>query len=247
MNSLHTVAIIQARMGSTRLPGKVMEPILGIPMIGHVVERTAHIGGVDAVVVATSNSERERPLVEYVQAHRQARLFRGPEQDVLARYVQAAHAFGAQAVVRITGDCPLLSPRVSSRVVHTFFDSQPRCDYVTNTLTRTYPRGLDTAVMSLQALLRAHREANSGPQREHVTPYIWSNPRKFRLVNVAANADRHHHRWTVDTAEDLRLVRAIFETVGEPFFEYEQALDVLEEHPELAQINAEISQKRLGR
>lgn len=248
MSTPRLVAIIQARMGSTRLPGKVMRSIAGRPMIDRVVQRAARIRGVDEVVVATSENRLEAPLVERVSAMEGVELFRGPEHDVLERYCRAARAFEADAVVRITGDCPLLSPRVSSRVVQTYLDDES-CDYATNTLVRTYPRGLDTAVTSCQALERARREARTAVEREHVTVYIWSNPERFEVVNVESDDDHSDHRWTVDTAEDLELVRRIFEeldTEGEPF-EYDEVLELLEENPEWSEINAEIEQKVVGR
>lgn len=239
-----TVAIIQARMGSTRLPGKVMKPIAGRPMIHHVVERTRRVDGVDRVVVATSNQAGERPLVEYVEGLDQVELYRGPEDDVLRRYFDAARAFDARAVVRITGDCPLLSPRVSSRVVEAYHRRE--CDGATNTLERTFPRGLDTAVVSLDALRRTHEEAASPADREHVTRYIWSNPDRFSLINVTDDRDRCHHRWTVDEPADLQLVRWIYDALYSPgeVFEYQRVLQVLDEHPRWMEINAGVDQKR---
>lgn len=249
MSAPRVVAIIQARMGSTRLPGKVMRPVAGAPMIHHVVERTRRIDGVDQVVVATSTTQRERPLVDYVTSMPGVNVFRGSEDDVLGRYYGAAVAEEAEVVMRITGDCPLLSPRVSTGVLEAFFQSEGGCDYATNTLSRTFPRGLDTAVMSFEALERAHREATAPEEREHVTVYIWSNPERFALLNVRSDIDRHHLRWTVDTAEDLRFVRKVFEMLypTSPCFEYEDVLAVLDEHPKWCQINADVEQKSVWR
>ncbi len=245
MNDRHVVAIIQARMGSTRLPEKVMRSVAGRPMIHHVVERVQQITGVDEVVVATSTKDREKPLVEYVESMAGVKLFRGPEHDVLRRYAEAAEAFSADVVMRITGDCPLLSPRVSAQVLQAFLRSRERCDYATNTLQRTFPRGLDTAVMSVDTLRTAHREATTPQQREHVTVYIWTNPQRFELVGVRDEVDRHHLRWTVDRAEDLRFVQRVYDALYHPssLFEYEDVLALLEEHPQWIEINRGVRQK----
>lgn len=247
MRSVHTVAIVQARMGSTRLPGKVMKPIAGEPMIHHVVERTRRIRGVDQVVVATSDAPGERPLVEWVCSAEGVELFRGPEHDVLRRYHDAALAYNAEVVVRITGDCPLLSPRVSTQVVQTYLEHRTSCDYCTNTLQRTYPRGLDTAAMSFEVLRRAHLQAAEPAAREHVTVYIWSNPDRFRLLGVRDHQDRHHLRWTVDTAADLQLIRKIYDALSpNSLFEYDQVLELLEQNPQWTDINADVRQKSVG-
>lgn len=244
-----TVAIIQARMGSSRLSGKVMQPIAGVPMIDHVVRRTKRVGGIDEVVVATSTHEREQPLVDRVSSMDGVGLYRGPEDDVLRRYYEAAVERDAEAVVRITGDCPLLSPRISTRVVDTYQKCADSFDYVTNTLARTFPRGLDTAAFGFDALERAHRCAESRSEREHVTVHIWSNPGEFRLLNIADAVDRHHLRWTVDTHRDLLFVRRVYDALyrsGE-VFEYEKVLELLERSPELTGINAGVRQKPVDR
>lgn len=245
MSQPRVVAVIQARMGSTRLPAKVMRTIAGRPMIDHVVRRTRAIEGVDEVVIATSKKPAERMLVDHVARLEGVELFRGPEEDVLSRFYRAARQFEAEAVVRITGDCPLLSPRVGTRVVQAYRDRN--CDYATNTLERTFPRGLDVAVASFEALERAHREAQTDEHREHVTVYIWSNPGLFELVGVTGDEDHSDHRWTVDTAEDLRLVRNIYgELYGDSrIFEYDEVLELLAERPEWMQINAGVRQKKV--
>lgn len=247
MNGLRVVAIIQARMGSSRLFGKVMKPIAGRPMIHHVVQRTGRIEGVDEVVVATSSRAVERPLVEYVSSMDKARLFRGSEPDVLQRYYHAARSCEADVVMRITADCPLLSPRESSKVLKKYLRHRRWCDYVTNTLERTYPRGLDTSVMSFEVLQRSHTEADHPAHREHVTLYISSNRDRFRLLGVCGDDDYSHLRWTVDTEPDLRLVRRIYDALywRKKAFEYEHVLELLAEYPEWAQINAGVRQKEV--
>jgi len=237
------VAIVQARMGSTRLPGKVMLPLAGRPMIHHVVERVGRVPEIDEVIVATSTLERERPLVEYLEGIG-IPVFRGSEQDVLERYYLAARAYGADVVVRVTADCPLLSPRVSSEVVRTFLACED-CDYVSNTLERTFPRGLDTEVVGFPALELAFREAREPGEREHVTPYIWKRPERFRIRQLRGAVDLSSLRWTVDTREDFELARRIFDALyrENPYFDVEEVQELLERHPDWSKINAEVRQK----
>lgn len=241
MISEHTVAIIQARMGSTRLPGKVLRTIAGQPMIYHVVNRARRIPGVDQVVVATSERSVERPLVEYLDKQ-DIPYVRGSEEDVLQRYVKAVTTTEADVVVRITSDCPLLMPEVAGEVVAAFKDKS--CDYASNILQRTYPRGLDIEVVSYGALIRAHEEAEDNVDREHVTRYIWRHPNRFRLLSVTDDKDRSDMRWTVDEIDDLRLVRKIYESLYciNPEFSYQDVLDLLSEQPEWVMLNRHVKQ-----
>jgi len=238
----HTVVIIQARMGSTRLPGKVMREIEGRPMIDWVVDRARHIPGVDETVVATSILDREKPLVQHL-SDRGVPVVRGPEQDVLARYVQAAEAHEATAVVRITSDCPLLMPSVSGRVVQAFADTE--CDYASNTLKRTYPRGLDTEVISAEVLRQVDQETTDTADREHVTRYVWKRPDRFNLRSITGESDHSDLRWTVDEEADLELVRRVYAALTPEFdFEYRDVLNLLEKHPEWTTINRQVEQKK---
>ncbi len=238
----HVVAIVQARMGSTRLPGKVLASLEGQPMIEHVLRRCAQIRLVDAVIVAIPDTHQDDALA-HLLGTRHYPVFRGPEEDVLERYRQAAEAFRADVVVRITADCPFIDPDVSDQVITTFL--QGRADYVSNTVERTYPRGLDTEVFSIEALRRAAREADDPADREHVTRYIWRNPTKYRQVQVKAQGDFSHLRWTVDTEEDLAFARAVLRELR-PLghaFRWTDILQVLSLRPELLAINAHVEQK----
>lgn len=240
------VAIIQARMGSTRLPGKVMKPLVGKPMIYHVVERMRRVASVDEVVVATSVLPAEAPLIAYLESQG-IPVFRGDEQDVLARYYEAAKACEADVIVRITADCPLISPTVTGKVISAFLDSAGQCDYVSNALVRTFPRGLDTEVFSFGALEKAFREATAPSDREHVTSYISRQPDVFRLQGITSDEDNSYLRWTVDEEADLQLVRRIYEALylTKQVFEYEDVLALLTQRPELSAINRHIRQKAL--
>jgi spore coat polysaccharide biosynthesis protein SpsF len=229
-------------MGSTRLPGKVMRDVAGRPMIDRVVERARRIPGVDDTVVATSTRDTEAPLVEHLN-ERGVPVVRGPEQDVLARYLQAIEAYGATDVVRVTADCPLLMPSVSGRVVTTYADTE--CDYASNTIERTYPRGLDTEVLSADVLRRADQEATAPADREHVTRYVRQRPDRFVLQPVTGDADHSDLRWTVDEEDDLKLVRRIYEALGPASdFGYADVLTLFDEHPEWATLNRHVEQKK---
>jgi spore coat polysaccharide biosynthesis protein SpsF len=237
---LRTVCIVQARTGSTRLPGKVMLDIAGEPMLERVVERCRAVEGVDEIVVATTSAERDRPVAE-LASRIGVGCHRGSEDDVLERYVEAARRFRAEAIVRITADCPLLDPGVSSRVVARFSEESP--DYASNVLRRTYPRGLDTEVITRTALEAAHDEAIERDDREHVTRFVWQRPQRFHLLSVEGEVDRSALRWTVDTAEDLQLVRLIYERLGHGAFATAEVVELLEHNPEWAAINAHVEQR----
>lgn len=237
--------IIQARLGSTRLPGKVAREICGRPMLAWVVERARRIEGVDRTVVAIPDRASDDPLARLVRRLPGAELHRGPEEDVLRRYLEAARAVRAETIVRVTSDCPLLCPSVSSRVVAEFAGHRGSCDYAANTLDRTYPRGLDTEVLSIDALERAHRDARTPAEREHVTLHLVRRPDRFRLRSVTAATDHSDLRWTVDTEADLDLVTRIYEALqpGRPDFDYPEILACLERHPEWSEINRHVRQK----
>jgi spore coat polysaccharide biosynthesis protein SpsF len=198
---------------------------------------------IDTVVVATTVEPTDDAIVSESE-HLMVPVFRGSERDVLDRYYQAAIAFEAEAVVRITSDCPLIEPAVVDHVIRVFIRGM--ADYASNSLVRTYPRGLDTEVMTLDALTRAWREAIEPYQRAHVTPYIYQNPELFHLLPVVGEDDYSNHRWTVDTPEDLEFVRAVYDRLGDTdFFGWRDVLRLLEENPDLNEINRHIPQKNL--
>ena len=237
------VAVIQARTGSTRLPGKVLMDIAGEPMLARVVTRAARAETLDEVVIATTTLGSD-DRVATLCAERGWPCFRGSEDDVLDRYYQAARLHHARHVVRITSDCPLIDPGVVDRVVGEFLDRQPGVDYACNFLPqRTFPRGLDTEVMNFRALEKAWREDDNPAHREHVTQYILRHPDRFRVHGVVNPADLSRHRWTVDTIEDLTLVRQIYEHFGNDSFSWEAVAGFLDGRPDLVAINRHIEQK----
>ncbi len=229
-------------MGSTRLPGKVLANIHGHPMLWYVVKRTGGAGTLDEVVVATTTEPADDQIVAFCREHG-VRCVRGSEQDVLDRYYQAALECNARAVVRVTSDCPLIDPEVIDKTVRAFLDAQP--DYASNSLVRTYPRGLDTEVMTFQALELAWGEARQSYQRVHVTPYIYQNPGQFKLLSVTGDQDYSANRWTVDTPEDLEFVRSVYARMEGAGFLWKDVITLLEREPELAEINRLIAQKAL--
>ena len=240
---MRVVAIIQARMGSTRLPGKVLLDLIGEPMLVRVVNRASRAQALDHVVVATTVHETDDAIVRLC-AERGWACFRGSEGDLLDRYYRAALAHRADAVVRITSDCPLIEPNIVDRVAKEFLDQQPEVAYACNTWPqRTFPRGLDTEVMRFDVLQRAWREDLEPAGREHVTRYIQRNPGVFRIHGVMHDVDLSHMRWTVDTREDLTFVRRIYEHFGHDSFCWQDVLSVLGEHPEWLEINRHVQQK----
>ena len=235
------VAIIQARLGSTRLPGKALADIAGRPMLAHVAERAVAIPGIAGVVLATTVSPADDPLVAFARRTGLG-CVRGSEADVLSRFCLAARDTKAEAVVRITADCPLLDPSVSGRVLADYVARRPGVDYVSNVHPPTYPDGLDTEVFSVEALETAGREARLPSEREHVTPYLWSHPERFRLANVAHTEDLSAQRWTVDTEADLAFARAVFDALCPTGAKagITEVLQLVAERPELRALNAGI-------
>jgi spore coat polysaccharide biosynthesis protein SpsF len=239
---LKVTAIIQARSGSTRLPGKVLAEIHGHPMLWHVVQRTGAAETVDEVVVATTTEPADDAIAAFCREHGVG-CFRGSEEDVLDRYYRAACEHDAEAVVRITSDCPLIDPDIVDRTVRGFLEERP--DYASNCVVRTYPRGLDTEVMTFGALDRAWREATKPYQRAHVTPYIYESEGRFRILSVTGDKDYSGYRWTVDTPEDLEFVRAVYSHFGNARFLWRDVVRLIEQKPELAEINRSVAQKAL--
>jgi glutamate-1-semialdehyde 2,1-aminomutase/spore coat polysaccharide biosynthesis protein SpsF len=226
---MSVVAIIQARMASTRLPGKVLADVAGAPMLVRVVERVARASRVDRVVVATSRSAADDPVADLC-ASRGVACFRGDEQDVLDRFYRAAAEHAASVVVRITADCPLIDPEIIDRVVDTHL--RERADYTSNVDRRTYPDGLDVETMSFAALERAWRDARLPSEREHVTPFLRTSP-LFTRASVESDVDLSHRRWTVDSALDLQFVCAVYTLLADrPRFVLSDVIDVLRHKPE---------------
>jgi spore coat polysaccharide biosynthesis protein SpsF (cytidylyltransferase family) len=205
------VAIVQARTSSSRLPGKVLEPINGIPMIVFMLQRVARAKQLDHLTLATSTDDSDDVLCKRVE---QAGFdcYRGNLLDVLDRFNCAAKFCAADVVVRLTGDCPLMDSDVIDRCVSTLVEG--RFDYVSNVDPPTFPNGLDVEAFTYEALAKAHLDAHLATDREHVTPYIRRNKTLFRQANVCSSVDLSELRWTVDHADDLSLIRALTGSVN---------------------------------
>lgn len=206
-----TTCVIQARTGSKRLPGKVLQPLGGRPMLRFMLDRLQSLA-VDRVVVATSDLERDDAIADIAGGAGVA-VVRGDETDVLDRFVSAAREHPADHFVRLTADCPLIDPALVAQVLATHL--LRGADYTSNVFPRTFPKGLDVEIVTAQALHRAARDARAQDEREHVTPYVYRRPDQFRLTNHSGSRPLGHERWTVDTLEDLEFVRRIVAAVDD--------------------------------
>jgi len=234
----NTVAIIQARMGSSRLPGKILEDIAGKPMLERVIDRVCAAQAVNRIVLATTTEESD-DAVAALGKKSGIEVFRGGVEDVLDRFYQAAEKFEAKTIVRVTADCPLMDPAVIDRAVELF--TQGPYDYVSTADPKpTFPDGQDVWVVSFKTLETAWKEAQLSSEREHVMPYIYNHPEKFRIGMVKSPQDLSHLRWTVDERKDLEFVRQVYGYLGNGIFGINDVLRLLEQHPELSRINAGI-------
>ena len=237
--------IVQARMGSERLPGKVLKEVLGKPLLGYQCERLERVKLKDKLVVATTTHASDDAVVEFCQA-RHLVYFRGSEQDVLERYYEVATREGAEAIVRLTADCPLIDPEIVDRVIEFYLKNLSKFDYVSNVLERTYPRGMDCEVFGYPVLVEAHHQAQLAAEREHVTSFIYTRPERYRLGSVTSiGKNESRHRWTVDTPEDFELIRKILTELypKNQAFSTQDVLELLARNPDWENLNAHIQQK----
>ena len=233
--------IIQARMGSARLPGKVLMPLGGKPAIQWVIERAKRCGEADDVILATTTQSDDDPL-EYLCAKLGAKCFRGSMDDVLDRYYSAARHFGANGndiIVRVTGDCPLIDPQICDAVITALKNSS--ADYVSNTAPCTFPDGLDCEAMRFSALERSWREAKMKYEREHVTQYILKHPELFLIENCPNGRDLSDMRWTLDEPADYEFLSAVIEGLETDDFHMVDVLSFLDKNPSLSRINSSIA------
>jgi spore coat polysaccharide biosynthesis protein SpsF len=242
-----TIAIIQARMSSSRLPGKVLMDINGLPMLAWVVERARRARTLDGVMVATTTDPSDDAIEAFCQQRGYA-VSRGSLLDVLDRYYHAALAARAQVIVRLTADCPLMDPDLIDEMVFKFCEA--RVDFAADRLPppwkRTIPIGLDIEVCSFTALERAWKEAKEPFEREHVMPYFYDQDGRFRILVVEHAPDYGSLRWTVDTAEDLEVLRRITAHFSPRIdFSWSEVLNLVENQPELNQINSSVHHKHL--
>lgn len=237
--------IIQARMGSTRLPGKVMLPIIDKPVLEHIIERLQDVDNIDTILVATSDHEKDDIIADF-SANKGIHCYRGSENDVLARFYNAAEKYNLDNIVRITSDCPLIDPMVVRNIVDTHLKNN--YDMTTNggpiDSNRTFPRGFDVSVFSMDVLKEAYYNAESKREREHVTPYMYANKQvKYYMLE---NADYSHYRLTLDTPEDYQLIKIVYENLHNDteVFMLNDIIEFMENNKELVKINAKIEQKK---
>lgn len=239
-------AIIQTRMGSSRLPGKVMVDIEGKTVISHVIERVKQSKRIDEVIIATTTLSQDDIIVDQAEKNG-VQWFRGSEDDVLSRYYGAAKERGLDIIVRITSDCPLIDPFIIDKTIEMYLDN--KFEIVTNAgidlSQRTFPRGLDNEVFSFTALEQAYINAKVKYQREHVTPYIYEHLKKGHFKN---DIDYSAYRWTLDTDDDLELIKTIYGYLykGRHDFYFQDIIALIQEHPEISKINEHVEQKKLN-
>ena len=238
---MKTAIIIQARMASSRLPNKIMIKLAGKPVLQHVIERCKK-SSADEVIIATSIN-KENDIIEDFCKKNNITVFRGSEDDVLDRYYQTAKKHKADIIVRITADCPLIEPKIIDNLINEFKSGD--YDYVSNTLERTYPRGLDTEVFSFKTLEKAHKLTKEKVNREHVTAFIYGNPSLFKIKNIPAegNIKRSDIRLTLDTKEDTEVLKNIFSNLQNPSIE--EIIQYLDKNPEIRNLNRESELKQL--
>ncbi|MFH1846196.1 MAG: glycosyltransferase family protein [Candidatus Omnitrophota bacterium] len=246
MKNKKIVAIIQARMGSTRLQGKILMDIAGRPMLWQVVNRIRNCYMVDEIVVA-STIESEDDAVEDFCGKNGINCFRGSEDDVLDRYYQAASINNADVVVRITADCPLIDPVTVDKVLAEYLSKCDEYDGASNVIERTYPRGLDTEVFSFPALAKIWAVAKKAHEREHVTVYFYEHPEEFNMFSVKNNKDLSSFRWTVDEESDLTMVRKIFENFkgNKNIFSASDIVAFFKTRPDVKAFNENVEQKKI--
>lgn len=244
---LKVAVIIQARMGSTRLPGKILKTVNGKSLLEYQLERVKQAKTIDQIIIATTIKETEQPIVELCEKTG-IEYYRGSEQDVLSRYYETAKKYGVDVIIRLTSDCPIIDPEVIDRVVNYYLNNQSSVDYVSNTLERTFPRGLDTEVFSFEVLSKAYQEALLPRDREHVTAYFYTNPGLFRLQGITNQDNFGENRWTVDTDEDFKLISNIIEALYpiNKNFKMKDVITLLDENPNWIEINKHIEQKKLS-
>ncbi len=244
---MKVLSTIQARMTSSRLPGKSMAPILGKPMLELLIERLKRAKTVDQIAVATTDHPSD-DVIEELTVRLGVGCFRGSMNDVLDRVLKTARKYEGELLVQITGDCPLIDPDIVDQCVHSYFEWEGKYDYVSNYVERTFPRGMDTQVYPVRILEELMEKTQDPADHEHVSLYIYEHPNEYRLGHVYAQdkvCQRTDLRLTVDTPEDFLLIKTIYERLypQNPSFTLRDVIDLMNANPELQKINAEIQQK----
>ncbi|KYC54028.1 MAG: 3-deoxy-manno-octulosonate cytidylyltransferase [Candidatus Methanofastidiosum methylothiophilum] len=230
-------AIIQARMGSTRFPNKMMERVGSKPLISLVIDRVGKSTLIEKVILATTTKKDDDVLIQ-IAIEKNIDFFRGSENDVLDRFYNAAKKYKVDTIVRITGDCPFIDPVVIDQVIGLHLEA--KSDYTSNIKPPTFPDGLDVEVFSFISLEKAWKEAKLNSEREHVTPYIWKNNKLFKIVNLFNKKDLSNIRLTIDEKEDLVLIKEIIKYINIENFTIEDIILTIENNPYMLEINNKI-------
>jgi len=240
------IAIIQARMGAERLPGKVLMDIVGRPMLWHIINRVRHSKYINKIIIATTTNKDDDQIENFCKTYN-IDFYRGNEDDVLDRYYQAAELWNTDIIVRITSDCPLIDSDVINKVIYSYLKNKNNFKGASNVIRRTYPRGLDTEVISFSTLERVWNDAKKDYQREHVTIYIYEHLDQFKMCSVENKENLSSFRWTVDEEKDLEFVRTIYKKLYQErkIFLMRDVLRLLEREPYLKEINKNIKQKNI--
>lgn len=233
------IAIVQARMTSTRLPGKVLKKLAGKTVIWHVFNQLSFSQKINKIILATSTDPSDDLLEEWAIKNNK-NFFRGDLDNVLKRFYDTAKKFNGEVIVRITADCPLIDPKVVDKVVEKFINGD--YDYLSNTNPPTFPDGLDTEVFTFNALKEANENAKLKSELEHVTPYIRNHPEKFKLGNFSGTTNYENYRWTLDNPEDYKFLTAIFDNLYKEnsFIDHKAVLKFISQNKELLKINSKI-------
>ncbi len=245
---MRVVCIVQARVGSTRLPNKVLKKVCGKTILEHDVDRLRQVSNIDEIVIATTTKDEDMRIIKECEKLG-VKTFRGSEDNVLSRYYLAAKEYKADIVVRVTSDCPVIDADVTYATIKYLTDNLDKYDYVSNSLIKSFPRGLDTEVFTFESLEKTYKEATLNRDKEHVTPYMYvTRPDLFRVGKYAGDIDYSELRWTVDTPEDFELIKTIYEMLYNKHgnkFKMKDILGLYGQHPELCIINRDVEQKKL--
>lgn len=238
------VATIEARMSSSRLPGKVLLPALGEPMLFHLVRRLRAVSSIDAIVIATTVNDSDQPIIDFASTN-EIPVYRGSEENVLERVIGAAEMLNAQVIVEITGDCPIIDHSIVDETIKLFLES--KVNYVSNTLIRSFPDGMDTQVFSLETLKKSATLTSDPLDLEHVSRFIWQHPDIFSQLNMLAPSDLYWPELglTLDEADDYRLLKKIIETLAPQniLFGCADVIALLKKNPEWVDINRKVLRK----
>jgi len=231
--------MIQARSGSTRLPGKALKKVEGKPIIWHIINRAKKIKSAEQIIIITTRKKEDKIFLKIAKDNG-VLGFQGSEKDLLERHYQCALKYNADPIIRITSDCPLIDPYIVEKMIQIYLKNN--YDYVTNREPPTYPDGLDTEIFSFDALKKANRYAKLNSEREHVNPYIVKHPKKFKIFNYRYRKDLSHLRWTVDEKRDLKFVRQIYSRMKpKTLFSMNMVLKIIKKEPQIQQINQGIN------